>query len=799
MDIRYSIRVLLKNRSFSIVAILGLALGIGVNTAMFSVVHAVLLKPLPYREPDRLVWVTEYSKRFKEEAVNGPDFVDWRAQSRSFDTLAAFLSFDQTVSNLDDPVEIRTSMSSESIGRLFGVRPALGHDFSPQDLSPHSGAQVALISDHYYRSRYGGSPVALGQALVLNGVPYTIIGVLPAGFRLPLPSREGPPVETEAILPFGVSPGERRPDVPMLSVQVMGRLRPGVALETARAELETIRAGLPPGPFPLSERTLLMVPLRDYILGNTGRALLLLLGAVGFVLLIACANVANLLLGRAASRQRETAVRLALGATRGNLVRLLLTESLVLAFAGGAAGLLLGTWSIRLLVNWSPVIVPRLKDTGMNLTVLAFVLGVSVLTGLVFGMAPAISGSRASAAGVSRSRGRLRGLLIVSEVALALVLLTGAGLMVKSLWQMHVSSSGVAPDRVLISGLQIQNPRFQHRAEQAEFLSGFVARVESLPGVRAAAVYRGGGLGVLRVEGRPRPTGENAVSVTHIRVTPHYFQAAGVRLLKGRLFTSEDRAGAVAVVVVNEVTARHLAPNFPRENPVGVQLRFGPNDPPATVVGVVGGFRSAKLDADVQPEIYFPAAASFMRTGFGVDWGRAANLMVRASSDPTALIGAIRAQGREISGIALLAPETLAERLNASVAPRRFQMTLLLAFALLAVLLAVIGIYGVVSYTVTQRTRELGIRVALGAQRGQVVRVVLVDGLRLVAVGIILGLGASFALTRFMALFLYGVRATDFFTYAAVSILLLAVGGVAAWLPARRAASVDPTIALRYE
>ncbi|HEV2447732.1 MAG TPA: FtsX-like permease family protein, partial [Candidatus Sulfopaludibacter sp.] len=516
-------------------------------------------------------------------------------------------------------------------------------------------------------------------------------------------------------------------------------------------------------------------------------------------LLIACANVANLLLARAAGRRREIAVRMALGAGRSRLVRQALTESLTLAIGGGVAGLALAAWCLRVIVNWNGVVVPRLHDAGLDPAVLLFAFAISALTGVVFGIAPALAATRANvndalkqgggAAGPSAARRRVRGLLVVSEVALSLVLLAGAGLMVKSLWVMHASTSAAAPERVLTAGLQIANPRFREPAQSAEFMDDFLSRIESLPGVRAAAAVSGGMFGMPRLEADTT----EPVRTDFLKVTPQFFTAAGIRLLKGRLFTAGDRADAPRVVVINEALARHFAPGYPRETPLGrhalIQNEGHPSPEPATIVGVVADFRGSRLDAPVDPQIYLPVTQS----SFG-----GADLFVRASSDPAALTGAIRSQGRPL-GIALLHPASLADRLDASIAPRRFEMTLLVVFASLAVLLALVGIYGVVAYMVTQRTREIGIRVALGAQRMEVVRLVLGGGLRLVCTGVVLGLAASLALTRLMESFLYGVKPTDVLTFAAVSILLVAVAALAAWLPARRAAAVDPLIALRYE
>ena len=798
-DIRYALRALRQSRGFTAAALLALALGIGANTAMFSVVYAVLLKPLPYKAPDRLVWVTQNNKRFKAELVIAADFVDWRAQSHSFDPLAALAVYDSTVGGVADPFNIRTCRLSEPVSRIFGVQPALGRDFLPEEVKLDAAPSSAIISDHFFRSFFHGNRAALGARLVMNDQPFTVVGILPPELRLPLPSPFGPQIETEVLIPTVFrSENARRNARSMSIVQVIGRLRPGVSVAAARAELSAIEVRIPQPPFVhTGEQELVVMPLRDRILGNAGRSLSILLGAVGFVLLIACANVANLLLARAAARRREIAVRMALGASRGRLVRQALTESMVLAVTGGAAGLLLAAWWLRLIVNWNAVVVPRLHDASIDPAVLAFAFAVSALTGVVFGLAPALAAARGNvndalkSSGTVVARRRLRGVLVVAEVALSLVLVTGAGLMVKSLWVMHAATTAAAPERVLTAALQIDNPRYRDPEQSDAFMSDFLARLQSLPGVRAAAGSNGGGSMMLEVEGsRVQPINSDMFTVT-----PRYFTAAGIRLLKGRLLGDSDKVGP-AVLLVNETLARHLTPGYPAETPVGLRVPMakpggGPNDRiPVTIVGVVSDFRSSKLDAPVEPQIFLPAGRSPWR--FGVE------IMVRANSDPTALVGAVRTLGRG-DGIALLKPQTLADRLDASIAPRRFEMTLLIVFASLALLLALVGIYGVVAYMVTQRTREIGLRVALGAQRADVVRMVLGGGLKLVCGGVAVGLAAALGLTRVMESFLYDVRATDAATFAAASVLLVAVAAMAAWIPARRASGVDPLVALRED
>ena len=803
-DLRYALRTLWHSRGFTSIALIALALGIGANTAMFSVVYSVLLKPFPYTHPDRLTWLAIENRRFKAEAVTGPDFIDWRAQSHSFDPLASCYSVDRTLTGIAEPFDIRTAGFSESLTRLFGVQPAIGRDFLQSELQPRAASRPIIVSDHFYRTFFHADRAALGSSLVLDGTTFTLIGVMPRDFRLELPDRTGHELETEAIVPFVLDPlTQNRNGRAMIIVQVIGRLRPGVSIAAARAEIEAIQAHLPkPSFLRPQDQTLIVQPLRDRVLGNTGTPLMVLLGAVGFVLLIACANVANLMLARAASRTREIAVRMALGANRFRLARQAIVESLLLALAGGSAGLLLAGWCLRLIVNWNALSVPRLKDAHLDPVVLLFSLGVSTLTGVLFGLAPALSATRTNlndaikqasgGASPSPARRRVRAMLVIAEVALSLVLLAGAGLMVKSLWRMHASAAGAAPERVLDSWLQISNPRFRDRAQTDSFIGDFVSRIESLPGVRAAAANMGGPFGMTHLEDS---TAED-VKVNYYSVTPGFFTASGMRLLHGRLFSDSDDANAPPVAIINETLARRFTPAYPRETPLGRHIPFTvPESNPSrreslTIAGIVGDATDSRLDEPVNPQVFLPHPQLPNRGG--------AEILVRANSDPTALIGAIRAQARPL-GIALLNPETLADRLNNSIAPRRFEMTMLVVFAGLALLLALVGIYGVMAYMVTQRTREIGLRMALGAQRPDVVRMVLGGGLKLVGAGVTIGLVSSVALTRFMESFLYGVKPTDSLTFAAVSLLLIGVAALAAWIPARRAAGVDPLTALRYE
>jgi putative ABC transport system permease protein len=793
-DIRYGARALRRTPGVTAVVILTLMLGVGVNTALYSVVYSVLLRPLPYRDPDRLVFMAEH---YLADGVGAADFLRWRANARSFDAMAAFQVGSRDVVEDGITIPVPNITISESLGTMLGVAPRLGRDFLPEEVGFRTGAaarRTILVSDRFFRERLRSDRGALGKTLVLSNIPYVLVGVLPPDFRFSPPGPFGPAPEPDLIENMLFDPAQLRGRG--FAVQVIGHLKPGVKLETARAEIETINAAIrserPSDP----KATMVMMPLHDRIVGGARASLYLLWGAVGFVLLVACVNVANLLLVRAASRSRETAVRTALGAARVRLIRQFLIESVLLSLAGGAAGVGLAYRAIRLIVNRSPNM-PRLQDTTLNWNVLLFSFAVCALAGVLSGLAAALAGHRGNPGDAlkeggrtgygSRRRHRVHGLLVISEFALALMLLAGAGLMLKSLWLIRTETAVYAPERVLTTALNAR--RMGNGAASDRYLGDLTRRIESLPGVLSASIDNWAG-GPLRIAGLPAPPADQDVMVQEVRVTPHYPQTLGVRLIAGRWLTDADQEGAPRVMVVNEALARWYAARFPDGGPlIGRQIDSG-RPPYFTIVGIVANFRW-RPDALPEPQA-FVTWRQWSLNGLG-------NLAVRTTGDPMTAAHAIRDMIHESAGVSMTGIRTLEDRLYSAVAPRRFQAVLLAIFAGLALLLAMAGAYGVLSFAVAERTHEIGVRIALGAARADVFRIVLARAVRLALAGAAIGLCGATALTRWMNSLLYGVKAGDPWTYAAVSLLLIAVAGLAAFVPARRAVRVDPMEALRYE
>lgn len=804
-DLRFGARSLKRAPGMAATVVLTLMLGIGANSALFSVIDTVLFKPLPYRDPDRLVWISEANDPQNDtgvELVAIPDIVDWRARAHSLSSIAG-LGLGRTALNVDGDAELIWSVSlSEPTEKILGVAPALGRGFFPEDLK--AGAhQVVLLSDHLYRRRFGADSGIVGKAISLDGELCTVVGILPPDFRLTagLPST-GPLAEADIIVNEALDPAQR------FTIGAIARLNDGVKFESARTELNAIlsaskmQGGVAGG----SKRVLHMRPLLRQMTGASRAPLLILWAAVAFVLLVACVNVTNLLLARSASRSRETAIRMALGAGRFRLIRQLLTESLLLSSAGGAAGLLLAFWILRAAAQFGPASVPQLHDVAVDWTVLLFTAGVSLVTGILSGILPALTGSHAAPEGTLKQasrgvsapgrRARLHGALVVSELALALVLLDGAGLMLKSLWLMNASVSQYAWDHVLAATVRVQNPRFAATLpERRQFLQEIVTRAEALPGVRSAAFYIHILGEPLLLAGEPNPDPSNHAASRAI-VTPHYFQAAGLRLLAGREFGDGDREDAPPVAIVNAAYVRmygfrdnaaivgHPVVSFSQRS-----LKCG-RDQPCTIAGVVSDFRE-RPDDDPQPEVYLPASQNALvdYTGF----------YVRASGDPLSLAGALRKIVGRTPDALIMNQARLGDQMSDIIAPQRFQTILLASFAGVALLLAMVGTYGVLAYAAAERTQEIGVRMALGASRGDVLRTVLARGARWTIAGVVLGLAASAALTRVLAGLLYNVKPADPSTTVTACALLIAVALPAAYLPARRAVSVDPALALRMD
>jgi predicted permease len=801
-DLRFALRALRRSPSVTSAIVLTLMLGIGANAVLFSVVYATLFRPLPYRESDRLVFMTEESAG--QSTMSAPDLEFWRDHSSSFEAVAGFNAADADVNIDGESIPARTVYFFGSFEPVFGVSPRIGRGFLPEEAEIRASGEprrVALISDRLFRQRFGGDPSILGKSISLFAFPVTVVGVLPPDFRFAPPGPTGPPREMDLMVndQFTFSPRWIPGSGFGPPVQAVGRLKPGITLEKARAEIEIVRASLNlqgriQNPAYNAKRSLMMVPFQNRVTGSSRLGLLMLWSAVGFVLLVACANVANLLLARAAARSRETAVRVAMGASRTRLIRQFFTESLLVALVGGAAGLVLASWVIRLITIFGPTEIPQLADAKLNLDVLLFGFVACAFTGILSGMAPAIQGSRSDPGEslkqggrtTGRARHRLHGLLIVSELALALMLSCGAGLMLKSLWLMRSRGAAFAPERVLTTFLNARN--IQSGGQQESFLAGLQSQLESLPGVRAAAVI-GGGSAYFQFIGLPPLPNQLLFEVAP--VTPHYPVAAGVHLITGRWLGDQDSAGAPLVTVVNETAAHLYSVLYPAAGSiVGKQIENANRPLRYTIIGVISDFPQ-RPDATQAPQIFL----SHWQSPFN----GSGTVLMRTSSDPADLIVPMQRVIRQMPRVTLRRVETLEGRMTATIAPRRFQAALLTIFAGLSLILATVGVYGVLSYSVIERTHEIGVCMALGAKPSDILGVIVGRAIRLAAAGISLGLFASLCLARFIGSLLYVVTPSDPVSYATVSLLLMVVAVLAAYVPARRAACVDPTIALRYD
>ncbi|MGD0125264.1 MAG: ABC transporter permease [Terriglobia bacterium] len=813
-DLRYGLRMLASNAGFTIVAVLTLTLGIGANTAIFSVINGVLLQPLPYHDPNRLMILSEKTPEFDNMSVSYPNLQDWQKENRSFESLAGHRWTDYDLTGSGMPEHLDGRMVSASFFSTFGVKPIRGRDFEAQE--DHIGAaRVVMIGGGLWKRRFGESPDIIGKMITLSGQGYTVIGVVPAGFRF-----WGSADVFTLLGQWDDVLAHSREAHPGL--RAMGRLKPGLTREQASSDMDSVAAQLAQTyPKSNAHHSVNVIPLAQEIVGNVRPALLVLLGAVGFVLLIACANVANLLLARSATRRREMAIRAALGASQGRMMRQVLTEGVLIALAGGALGLLLAHWGTKAVVAAIPGGLPRMEEIGVDGWVLAFTLAVSVVTGVIFALAPAFQMSRMELHTTLRegSRGstggqhRLRAALMVAEVGASMVLLVGAGLMLRTMWQLSRVRPGFNPRSMLTfsMGLSPANRSSADRIRNA--YRDLTESVLSLPGVQAAGlgddVPLSGNDSELPfwVSGRPRPSSQSEMLWALLYdVTPGYLHALDIPLLRGRFVSDTDVKGSAKVVVIDETMAKGL---FPHQDPIGQSIRiavpdgFGPGlDGPIEIVGVVGHVKHFGLDSDasakIQYQIYLPLVQLPDQLLPLVAGGM--TMMVRTTVDPLSLVSAVRRRiSEKDSEEPLFDVQTMDRRVTDSVAGRRFSMLLLGVFAGLALVLASVGIYGVISYTATQRTHEIGIRMALGAERADVLRMVVGHGLRLSLIGIGAGLAAALGLTRLMSSMLFGVRPTDFGTFAAVSLLLAGVAALASYVPARRATRVDPIIALRYE
>jgi putative ABC transport system permease protein len=802
-DLRYAFRLLLKNPGFSAIAILTLALGIGANTAIFSVVNGVLLRPLPFRDPGRLVLIAERTS-YPTISTSYENYLDWRDQSRSFESMEATRGATITLTGAGEPERLNVRMATAGIFPMLGINAQVGRTFLSEEDKPN-GAPVVLISDGLWQRRFGGSREIIGRPITLDSQPYTVVGVLPGGFQILQPA--------DVFLPFtpwAKTLPEDRNWHP--GIFPLARLKSGVSLEQASTEMVGITKRLEEQ-YPLfnTGKSADVVGLQEQLVQNSKPALLLLLAAVSFVLLIACVNVANLLLARAGARGREVAIRTAMGASRARLVRQLLTESVLLSAAGGALGLLMAWAALGPLLKLASDSVPPGIPIGLDRWVLAFTAGVSLLTGIIFGIVPALrtarqdlreslsDGTRGTTAGPGQHR--LRGALVAMEIAFAVLLLVGSGLLLRSFSRLQEISPGFRPDHLFVADLPLSQSTYAQPAQRYEFFDRLVERAKALPGVRSAAaasflpVSGGGSVIHFNVKGQPPKTPNDFIAAGYRAISPGYFETLGVPLLQGRLITVSDHERAPPVVVINATMLRTF---FHDENPLGRYMQLGATPeqdvPWMEVVGVVGDVRPG-LGLEPQAEMYLPyRQADLVLPVFQL------SIVLRTAGEPLLQTAALRSALAEIDpNQPLVKVRTMEENIATSVAQPRFRTWLIGVFAGIALVLAAVGVYGVMSYTVTQRTNEIGVRVTLGAQRQEIYRIIVGEGLRFALLGVGVGLAAAFALTRLMQSFLFGVSAYDPMTFAGVAILLILVALAASFFPARRATRVDPMVALRYE
>jgi putative ABC transport system permease protein len=796
-DLRYAIRTLAGSPGFTIVALLALALGIGANTAIFTVVNAVLLRALPFREPDRLVMIWEKPpKGSGRNTVNPVNFLDWRERNRVFEGISAVFQLPSNLTGEGEPEQIFAGLVSSNFFTLLGVSPALGRTFLPEE--EQSGKSPiganAVLSYGLWQRRFGGDPGILGRSITLNDRTVKVIGVMPSGFAFPN-------LKADLWTPYVTNRGSQEGRY----LSTVARLKAGVSLTQAQMEMEGImRQIAQERPEFNAKWSATVVPLHEQAVGDVRQALLVLLAAVGFVMLTACANVANLLLIRATGRTREIAVRAALGAGRFRIIRQLLVESTLLAIAGGAIGLLLAWWGVRALPSLIPpsVPLPRIGEIGLDIRVLAFTLLLSLATGVLFGLAPAFQVSRVDLQEALKQGGRsgavpgarwLRGGLVAAEVAVSLLLLIGAGLMIRSFIELQRVDPGFRSDHVLTMSLFMGPSRF---ARSGPLLDQIMTRVHALPQVGAAGAIhflpltgRNSGTAVYPSE-IPAPGPGSQSGALFSIITPGYLHALGIQFLQGRDFEERDRAGSGRVVIINESAARQF---YPGENAIGKRLYVasGFGKGPKEVVGIVRDIRHDALREKPKPAVFLP---------YDQNPSMYSTLVIRSSGDPAQLTNAVKAEIHAVDkNLPVSEIRSMDGVLADSIARPRVQSMLLSLFATLALVLATVGIYGVISYSVSRRTQEIGIRMALGACGANIVKLVLMEGVLLTSAGLVCGIAAALALTRYLATFLYGVAATDAAVFGGISALLMAVALVATVIPARRAARVDPMVALRHE
>src|SRR4051794_1841376 len=803
-DVRYGLRTMAKNPVFTLIAVLALALGIGANSAIFSVVNAILLRPLPYKNPHQLVVIWENATHlgFPKNTPSPANFLDWQKQSTVFNGLAAFGERSFNLTGVGEPERLEGRRVSANLFDVLGVKAIIGRTFVPEEDKP--GTKVAVLNESLWRTRFGGDQAIIGRAVTLNGESYTVIGVVSHSVRLPAFGKW----RDQVWVPLAFTPEEASQRGNHF-LQVIARMKSGIAFQQAKAEMDTIAARLSQQ-YPVENPHIgtVVVPLHEEIVGNMKPALLILLGAVAFVLLIACANVANLLLARAAVRQKEMALRLALGADRARLTKQLLVESVLLSLLGGVVGLAFAYAGLRILTRFIPADVAQADTIAIDGRVLLFTIIVALVTGLIFGLAPASQashfnlndtlkeGGRDSGAGVRGKR--LRSTLVIAEVAVSFILLIGAGLLINSFMHLRNLDPGFRADHLLAMNVELSEVKYPDTPRRMAFFDEVVRRAMALPGVQSVAVagnlpftYNGDSMGIA-VEGIPDPQPDQWPDVIYRTVGPNYFNTMGIPLLRGRDFNDQDTLETTLGVVVSEKVAKHYWPN---ENPIGKRLKPGATTgqgPWRTVIGVVKDVRQNDFIAEPKMQMYF----SFRQVKSLV----ANALVIRTSVEPLSIATSVRNaiwavdKDQPVSNV-----DSMEHIVAGAVARQRFSMLLLAIFAGVALMLAAVGIYGVMSYSVAQQTREIGIRMALGAQRADVLKMTVKQGAKLVAAGLVIGLCVAFVLTRVMASLLFGISATDPITFLSICGVLLVVALLASYIPALRATRVDPMVALRYQ
>jgi putative ABC transport system permease protein len=800
-DLRYGARMLVKSPGFTAVAVIALALGIGANSAIFSTVNAVLLRPLPYADPDRLVEIWEHRPiQNRERTVVSPaEFIAWREQAQSFEQIAAINYVLHNLIGNGEPEQIQSVQVSASFFPMLGVKPVAGRAFLEEEDQPDHN-RVAIISYGLWQRRFGGDTDLVNQQINLDGNKFTVVGIMPREYQFPQMVDLWEPI---------AFPPDARNNSGHHFLEIFARVKPGVSIKQAQAEMTAIASSIEQAyPDRNTGHQVRLVGLHEQIVGDSRTALLVLLGAVAFVLLIACANVANLLLARAAARHKEMAIRAALGASRWRIIRQLLAESLLLSSAGGALGLLLAWWGIDILVALSPVGTPRLDEIKLDSAVFGFTLLVSLVTGVLFGLTPALASSRPDLNEVLKEGGRgstdgarpgrVRSLLVVFEVALTLVLMVGAGLMLKSFYRLSQVNPGFNASNLLTMEITLPSGKYPKQPQVLAFYDRLIQQVETVPEIQAAAAIDvlplsgNNSSSTFTIEGQPPASPGERPNANRRIITPAYFRAMGMTVLEGRAFTANDTEQSTRVAIVNETMARRF---WPGEDVLGKRFKMGApernNNPWLEIVGVVATIKHASLDEEARQEMYLPNTQSPVR---------GMTLVARTATAPLDMASVLRSQVLDVDPDQPVGSVASMEQLRSrSLAPRRFSMLLLAVFAAVAVILATVGIYGVISYSVVQRTHEIGIRMALGAQTSDVLKQIVGKGMILVLIGVVIGIGAAIGLTHLISKLLYEVSPTDATTFVVISLALAGVALGACFVPARRAARVDPLIALKYE